>query len=344
MWIQYFDRGRRVRKSTRCERHKEASEVLKKALLTLEPVDDGAPAIAALYASLLSDYLMNGRKSVDHLRGAWKNHLKPVFAEISPAKLTSDQISDYVRARQAAGAANASINRELSALKRMFKLAQKTGKLKTVPYIPMLKERNVRKGFVKDSDYEALGRETSKVGLWLHTLFELGYTYGWRKSELTEMRVDQVDIEEGTIELNPGETKNDEARVIEMTTKVKELLAQCIAGKEKRDLVFTRAGGQPIGNFRRVWARVTRDAGAVGLLFHDLRRSGVRNMRRAGITEKVIMRISGHKTRSVFERYNIVDTSDLKAAAVKIEEGLQRRSAVADGSEVDAAPRSPGDA
>ena len=275
--------------------------------------------VAGLYAVIERDYTTNGRKSLPHLQALWNNHLGPFFGAIAAGDLTSSQISGYVDRRRAAGAANGSINRELAALKRMYKLAVKEQRLKSVPYIGLLEERNVRKGFVRDAQYDALARETAKAGVWLRALFEIAYTFGWRKGELTGMRVDQVDLAEGTIELNPGETKNDEARLVVMTGRIRELLAECVAGKETGALVFTRPDGSPAGNFRRAWKRACDAAGCSGLLFHDLRRTGVRNMRRAGITEKVAMRISGHRTRAVFERYNIVDEADLKQATAALE-------------------------
>jgi integrase len=190
----------------------------------------------------------------------------------------------------------------------------------------MLEERNVRKGFVRDAQYEALARETAKVGLWLRAMFELAYTYGWRKSELTGLRVAQVDLAERTVELNPGETKNDQARVVVMTAKAWELLQQCVAAKPGNELVFTLPDGKPVRSFRRTWTRVCAAAGVPELLFHDLRRSGIRNMRRDGISEKVAMTISGHRTRSVFERYNIIDPADLKEAVVRMEQAAERRA------------------
>jgi integrase len=325
-WMQYFAAGRRFRESTKCERQREAQDVLQSKLAQLRhsPLSDGpGSTVAGLYVAIEREYATNGRKSLSHLKSLWKNHLSKFFADLAAGDVHPDHVSEYVRDRQAAGAANASINRELSALKRMYRLALKAQKIKVVPYIAMLEERNVRKGFLRDSQYEALARETARIGLWLEALFELAYRYGWRKSELTEMRVGQLDLLERTIELNPGETKNDEGRIVVMTSRIHELLSRCVAGKASAELVFTREDGRGAGNFRRAWAKATEAAGVPGLLFHDLRRSGVRNMRRLGIPEKVAMTISGHKTRAVFERYNIVDPSDLKAAVARMETALQ---------------------
>ncbi len=289
-------------------------------------------SVGHLYAALERDYVTNGDKSVRNVRSVWKHHLQAVFAETPAAAIDSEQLQRYVVARQAEGAANATINRELAAVKRMFSIARRDGKLRECPYIPHLEERNVRKGFVKDAEYEALARETAAIGLWLRTMFELGYTYGWRKSELLGMRVDQVDLSERTIRLEAGETKNDEARQVEMTAKVYELLNACCARKSAEDLVFTRTARNghkrvsTIVDMRNAWREATAAAGCPDLLFHDLRRTAIRNMRRHGISEKVAMTISGHKTRSVFERYNIVDRADMHEAVRKLERGARDRT------------------
>jgi len=130
----------------------------------------------------------------------------------------------------------------------------------------------------------------------------------------------QIDLAKGTIDLEPGSTKNDDARLVRMTEVVRELLKACIAGKGPDDLVFTR-NGNPIGDFRKTWTSCCKVAGIPGtLLFHDLRRSGARNMRRMGVGEQTIMRIAGMKTPSIFSRYNIVDQSDLEDAARRMDE------------------------
>jgi integrase len=163
--------------------------------------------------------------------------------------------------------------------------------------------------------------------------------------------VRQVDVLRGIIRLDPGTTKNDDGREVAMTHAVRELLIVCVRGKQPEDHVFTREDGKPVLDFRHTWANVCSGAGvgellcprcerAVnaekhcatcghdwtrseltyrGLLFHDLRRSAVRSMVRSGIPERVCMSISGHKTRSVFDRYHIVAPSDLRDAARKLE-------------------------
>lgn len=124
------------------------------------------------------------------------------------------------------------------------------------------------------------------------------------------------------------DSKNGEARKVALTGDAKNLLAACIAGKSAEDAVFTR-GSKPVADFRGTWEKITLAAGVPGLLFHDLRRSAIRAMVRAGIPEVVCMKISGHKTRNVFDRYNITSERDLADATRKIELSY-RQAKVAD--------------
>jgi integrase len=298
----------------------------------LEPVPNSAAfsiTVGLLYKGLERDYVINDRKSVRDLRIRWHKHLAPVFGALPADSLSTQQISAFVNQRLADGAANATINRELAALKRCLRLAVKEGALKLadVPWFPMLRERNTRKGFVTDAAYKALAPATAAVGPWLRTLFELGYVYGFRKGELLSLCVSQVDLAEQTITLNPLETKNDEGRTVAMTHKSYELLSILIAGKAPKDKVFTKGRqNRPIKSFRKAWARATKAAAVPGLLFHDLRRSGIRNMVRAGVTEHIAMGITGHKTRAVFDRYNISSYEDMRQAVVLMEAAALERS------------------
>jgi integrase len=133
--------------------------------------------------------------------------------------------------------------------------------------------------------------------------------------------------------LEPGTTKNDDSRWFPFT---KDLRAVLNKQRETTDqlrveknqicpLVFHYRGGRPIGDFRKSWKTACRKAGLPGRIPHDFRRTAVRNLVRAGIPERVAMQMTGHKTRSVFERYNIVSDSDLDQAAVLLDKVSVRK-------------------
>ena len=89
------------------------------------------------------------------------------------------------------------------------------------------------------------------------------------------------------------------------------------------EYLFAR-GSNPIKDFRESWDLACQRAGVPDLLFHDLRRTAVRNLRRAGVAETVIMKITGHRTRGMFERYNITDQSDTQDAGRLAAEFLEK--------------------
>jgi hypothetical protein len=104
---------------------------------------------------------------------------------------------------------------------------------------------------------------------------------------------------------------------VPMTPLVRLALEPLCANQAPDQFVFRRSDSQPVRDFRETWAN-TKDAVVPDLLVHDLRRTGVRNMRRKGVAEEVAKQISGHKTRDVFRRYNITDDADLLDAAARI--------------------------
>ncbi len=140
------------------------------------------------------------------------------------------------------------------------------------------------------------------------------------------MKVGQINLTQRSIRLAAGSTKSKEPRLVIMTKEVYELLSACVAGKkDEGDYVFTR-GSEPVLDFRGAWDALCVKAGCPDVLFHDLRRSGVRNLVRAGVTERVAMTISGHKTRSVFDRYDICSESDLRNAVLLLENATDTKT------------------
>ena len=196
------------------------------------------------------------------------------------------------------------------------------GRLHRAPHIPMLQEAAPRSGFFEAAQFQAVLRPLPPT---IGPVALFGFETGWRFREIITLRWRHVNLGEGSARLDPGTTKNREGRVAYLSPGLLEVLrAQRGATRELEmrrgavvPWVFHRAGRQ-IGSFRRAWITACRKAGVPGLIFHDLRRTAVRNMVRAGIPERVAMQISGHKTRSVFERYNIVSDGDLRQAAKKL--------------------------
>jgi len=328
-WIQYYDaHGRQIRESTRSATEQVAKRLLKRRLGEREAgllPDRTANRVAVqdLAAIFLLDYKNNG-KSLRWANDCWDD-LEPFFGAMKATHVTTDDISRYVEKRKNDKVSNATINRELSCLRRMFTLGTQCTppKVQRVPIFPTrLKENSPRSGFVEDAQYRKLC-DNCKV-VWLRAFLSIAYSFGFRAGELLKMRVRQIDLLDRTIRLEPGTTKNKEGRIVKMTEEVYLWVSQCVRGKGPDDYVFTWRDGRGIRDFRGLWDKVTTAAGVPGLLVHDLRRSAVRNMIRRGIPEVVAMRISGHKTRSVFDRYNIVSETDLADAARRIEQGRDK--------------------
>jgi integrase len=138
------------------------------------------------------------------------------------------------------------------------------------------------------------------------------YETGCRKTEILSLQWKQIDFLNNVVRLNPGETKNDEGRVIPLSDMMMFLLNKLPRVSE---FVFTYRG-RHLKSIRTGWENALSNAGEryADALFHDMRRSAVRNMVRNGVPERVAMAVSGHKTRSIFDRYNIVSEQDLTNA------------------------------
>lgn len=231
----------------------------------------------------------------------------------------------------------AEINRELTVLKRMFNLALQAGRLHFKPHIPMLRENNVRTGFFEPAQYHAILVHLPEA---MRPVCAFAYVTGWRiVSEVLTLQWRQVDLRAAEVRLDPGSTKNGDGRVFYLTPELVTLLEQQLRKAEdvqraKRMIVRhvffhhdARQDGRPSvtagapirgSGFYHAWCRARVAAGCPTSIPHDLRRTAIRNMVRAGIPERVAMTLSGHKTRSVFDRYNIVSDGDLREAARKL--------------------------
>lgn len=370
-WVKYYRNGKAYRESTHSEKESVAKRLLQKREGQI--VEGRFPGLMAektmfkeLTEDYLTDYRVNQRKSTFRAEISVR-HLLGFFDNFRANQIDTPAVKRYVEMRLEQGVENATINRELTSLKRIFSLAAKSTppKVLQVPNIQKLKENNVRTGYFEHQDYVKMREALPEH---LNPLFVAAYFTGLRKGELTSLTWDAVNLFERKITLSAGTTKNDEARLVFLTGELYEVIKEQYT-KTLRDYpncpyVFHKDGHR-IGDFRKAWDRALlqcgykptfkcRDCGAMAHLdvhqnwmkegpvvyiktgkiweemicarcksnrfqrnskvFHDNRRTAVRNMVRTGTPEGVAMKISGHKTRTIFERYNIVNEEDQRAA------------------------------
>ena len=329
-WIKYYHEGKPIYESSRSKLKMVARELLKQ-----REGDISQGKIPGVYFDkvtfdelaeyFLTDYRINKRKSIQ-MAEINVRHLKNHFAGWKVYRINSLEINAYIKKRIKGGMSSASINRELSALKRMLNIGARMTppKVDRVPHFSKLEENNVRTGFFEHDEFL---RIRDALPSYLKGFVTFAYKTGWRLSEIIGLTWNQVDRRRGIVRLDPGETKNDEGRTVYLDDELKKIFqSQWEQRKQSRRIVHSvfsnKRGTGRITGFRDAWDKSFKDAGIERKLFHDFRRTAVRNMVRSGIPEGVAMKITGHKTRSVFDRYNIVSDADLKEAARKQEKYL----------------------
>ena len=343
--------GKRLTKSLKTRDEKEAQKNYLKVRNEfggridrgdLEPTGVKNYTIENLLSDYLKDIRANGRKSA--------NITASVLGKIQAAKeftptrkvasLTTADFKSYRERETAAGVAPATINNRFALIHAAMNLESKQtpSKIGKIPHIPMMEINNTRKGFLEYEDHTSV---LDALPQSLKAMFIIAFHSGCRKGEVLNMRWSDVDWKNKVIRL--PETKNGDQRNLPFWGGIE---AQLKAQKKHRDahhpecehLFFWMADdvqidhggrrnipGTPVINFRASWTTAIEEAHRLnknvlaGLLFHDLRRSGVRVMiQEAGIPESQAMLISGHKTREMLERYNIVSLRNVQDAGSKL--------------------------
>ena len=220
--------------------------------------------------------------------------------------------------RRAAGAAAATINRETSALSRMFRLAIRSGRVTHRPVFPeRLEENGPRQGLLRT--HRGTKRSDDYLPPPYQDVLDFAYYSGWRKREILGLTWDEVDTAGERHSAVPGALE-DPGR-----SRAADHAAHCgcphpSASRASRTTiprVFTR-DGTTVRAWRRAWPEACQRAGVPGRLLHDCRRTTARNLVRAGVPERVAMLLTGHKTRAIFDRYCIVNEADLQQAGAQL--------------------------
>ncbi len=288
-----------------------------------------------------------------------RSHLQQVrsaFGDWRAVKVTPAAVDRYKEACLEDGVRPATVNRRLQVLSQAIKRAVVDRVLSAAPHIRLLSEAgNARQGFFEPDQVDAV---VSHLPEHLKDLVRFASLCGWRRREIISLTWGDVDLKGSVIRLRPENSKTGEGRLLVLEGELREVIKRRLrarkvetpSGETVLSAYVFHKNGEPMGDFRKAWesacveaglgvlecricgksvgghdcpdCKTTKRAAATayhGRLFHDLRRSAVRNLVRAGVPERVAMMVSGHKTRSIFDRYNIVAEADLRAAMQKQE-------------------------
>jgi len=331
-WLDYSLHGVRHREPASTTSKAEAQRLLREKMTAREAGRViGRPervTFAQLRELAERQYVLDGRRSLDRLQDAFKHLSRLLGAETRAPDLTAARLDAYAEARMAEGASRATVNYELAAARRAFRLGIEKGLLATMPVIRLPRVHNARSGFFEDGDFAALLLELPP---YLQPVVRFLRLTGWRRSEVLSLTWDQVDWEGAVIRLAASDTKGGDARLFPFgqAPELKQLLEAQWQGRAGL-FVFHRAG-QRIGAMalRGAWKRACKRADLPGRLVHDLRRTAARDLRRAGVSEGEVMKLCGWRTRSMFDRYNIIDEQDLARAVAKRFNGKQAANGTA---------------
>lgn len=347
-YASYYDKGLQKRVSTK-------TNVKQKALVKLRQLmgdrdrgltpPNGKLRYGDLRAALLANYVERRNKSLNTLADGTETIVglrqldafcgyvadqpnkpgNPGNPGVLASWITTDFAREFVQKRLYVDKAGpAMVNRSLQCLRRMLNIAHEDGKIQSVPKIRLVKEPAARKGFLELNKFNEL---VHALPSHLRPLITFLYYCGVRLGEALQVEWSQIDLDRRLVVLHEEQTKTSEPRVIPLPSVL------CMMLRDQEPKVGPVFDGK---NLRTEWARACAAVGLgtleeqtskagwkwkkySGLIVHDLRRSAVRNLRLAGVPETVAMKISGHRTRAVFDRYNIVSTEDVSAAMSAVE-------------------------
>jgi integrase len=341
-WISYSDAGHKHFESSKSEKRADAGRLLRKRLAE---IDGGrfAPAakvttVAAILDLVVADYKAQGRRSLPRCELAVKQ-VKDALGDTLARNVTYSQLNAYVAECRGRGWQPATTWYNLAILRRAYSLALKEGLLAGHPVFPVVTVDNARQGFFERADFEkvraAIRAESTR------NVVTFAYLTGWRtRSEILPLTWDRVDFTAGVVRLDVRQSKNGAGRTFpfDAIPELRDVLGRQKLATDAFELahgwrprfVFFHDDGSKVRTFDKAWRSARKAAGIPDRILHDFRRTAVRNLVRAGVSESVAMQLCGHKTRKVFDRYSIVSERDLREGVTKLAAQAEREAAPAE--------------
>ena len=328
-WIFYSFRGQMFRESAHTSDEKAARKLLKQRLKQVERPGFVGPkedkwTLADMKKRIEADYERKQNRSIKTVEHCFK-HLEAAFQFRRVIDITTPAIQEYAKKRLAAGAARASVNRELAYLRHGFKLMLKAGDISAIPaVVELLQGENVRKGFIAPADFTAMAEKIPDQDA--RELVAFLYNSGWRSGEGKKLLWSEVDLDRKMIRLPAEKSKSKKPRNLPIIGALEEIIERRLAARRLDCPFVFHRHGKPIASFRKAFKAAAKEAGLDGLVPHDMRRSAVRNFRRAGLSENEGMKLSGHETDSIYRRYDIISDDDLTESMNRVQEHLKKEA------------------
>jgi integrase len=284
--------------------------------LEIRPVPEGTPLTFDIMAqAYLEDYVLQRYRTMNTARPRVE-HLREFFGGWAVETLTADSVRRYQLHRRRQGAEAATINRETSALSRMFQLAIRRGVLQRMPLFPKrLEENPPRDGFFEHAEYLKVRAHAPAS---YQDVLDFAYYSGWRRNEILHLTWAEVDLAGNVIRLSPRRSKTRTGRVLPISAPLRSVFERRAHLRQAGDARVFRRDGVPVRQWRTALRDACRKAGVPHRMLHDCRRTAARNLIRAGVPERIAMLLTGHKTRAVFDRYNIVNEQELLTAGERL--------------------------
>ncbi|MBF0474534.1 MAG: site-specific integrase [Deltaproteobacteria bacterium] len=249
---------------------------------------------------------------LEHFGEILAEKIKPSMIEIFQSEMLK-KVSYRGRTYQPA-----TVNRAVALLKRIINLAIREDMIVKNPCwkVAQLAEENKRDRILNPEEYSKL---VSELPRHLVPILQVGYQTGMRLNEILGLTWDRVNMKDGYLDLEAENTKTREPRRIYFNETIKNVFID--AGKIRGiglNQVFIRKG-RPIKSVRKGLEGAMKRSGIEEFTFHDLRHTYVTNARKAGVSDSVIMKLTGHKTMAMFTRYNTIDQADAIEAAEKVQ-------------------------
>jgi len=350
--------GKKIELTAKNSQH-EAERFLKSRLGEIAAEQHGGRAFVGPQQERITiNELLDGLETDYKLRDRWNpkvaSNVKPLrehFGTWRAVEVTSEAIGKFIEQLREEGYSNATANRRTQLLGQAFKLGIRNKQLSAAPFIPRLSEiSNARQGFFETADFEAV---LSHLPEYLRDFCRFGFLTGWRKGSIESLR--WSDVGEDVIYLRAENSKTRKPETIPLEGDLQDIIerrraAAILKGKDGEtrfaEYVFHK-DGEPVGDFRKAWASACVAAGLgkmvcpkcgsegarvcescevttrySGKIFHDFRRTASRNMIAAGVPQAVAMKITGHRTDSMFRRYAIVNEEQKREALAKTQQYL----------------------